>query len=247
MPAEPSTRTTWKGAISFGLVHIPITLTSAVKDTREKFRMFDSEGAAPIGYQHVNKLTGQAVAQENIVKGVEVEEGSYVTLTKDEIRAALPKTTQTIEIEAFVDAGEIPPAFFNKPYHVAPAGRGAKPFVLLRDTLKKTGKVGVARVVISTRQHLAALIPTDKGMVLNLLRWDAEVRAPAESALPDVTVTDKEIKMAEMLVNDLATAWSPDLFHDEFKEQVAALVQAKAARGEVALMHAVPGQEVAQT
>jgi len=247
MTAPATTRTTWKGAISFGLVHIPIALYGAVQDTRPKFKWIDPGSMSPVGNKQVSKATGEAVAQEEIVKGIEVEEGQYVTLTKEEIRTALPKATQTIEIEAFVDAGEIPPTFFNKPYHVAPATRGTKAFALLRDTLKKTGKVGVAKVVISTKQHLAALMPTEKGLLLNLLRWDDEVREAPASALVDAEPSEKEMKMAEMLVGELATAWSPGLFHDEFKEQLSALVKAKAEKGEVAVMQPVEGQETALT
>ncbi|MBI2772235.1 MAG: Ku protein [Burkholderiales bacterium] len=243
MAAPASTRTTWKGAISFGLVHIPIVLYSGVQDTRPKFKWIDRESMSAVGNQQVSKTTGEAVAQQDIVKGIEVEEGQYVTLTRDEIRAALPKTTQTIEIEAFVDAGAIQPGYFNKPYYVAPATRGTKAYALLRDTMKKTGKVGIARVVISTKQHLAALIPTEKGLVLNLLRWADEVRDAPADAMPDVAVSDKEMKMAELLVNDLAAEWSPGLYHDEFKEQLQRLVQAKAARGDIALVQAAEGEE----
>jgi DNA end-binding protein Ku len=121
MSAPPSTRAVWKGAISFGLVHIPVVLHSATADTRPKFNLIDPTSMSPVGNKQVSKTTGEAVQREELVKGIQVEDGQYVVLSKEEIRNALPKTTQTIEIEAFVDAGEIPPAYFSKPYHVAPA------------------------------------------------------------------------------------------------------------------------------
>jgi DNA end-binding protein Ku len=226
-----SSRVTWKGAISFGLVHIPIELRSGSVSNRPAFKWIDSKSASAVGNQRVSKTTGEEVEAGHIVKGVEVEDGQFVTLSPEEIRAALPKTTQTIEIEAFVDAGSIPIAYYDKPYHVTPLGKGQKAYALLRETLKKTGKAGIARVVISTKQHLAALIPEGNGL---LLRWEDEVRDMTGLDLPgkDVTLSAKEMKMAEMLVNDLAAEWSPGLFHDEFKEQLQALIDMKAKKGQ---------------
>src|SRR3982751_6417121 len=170
MPAPTSSRTLWKGAISFGLVHIPVTLHSATAESRMKFNLLDKATMTRVGNKQVNKATGEAAAKEEIVKGFVVEKDQYVVLTPDEIKAAMPRSTQTIEIEAFVDREQIPSVFFNKPYYVSPAAKGGqKPFALLRETLTRTGKVGIARVVISTNQHLAALIPQGQGMVLNLL------------------------------------------------------------------------------
>jgi DNA end-binding protein Ku len=245
MPAPPSTRAVWKGAISFGLVHIPVVLHSATADTRPKFNLIDPTSMSPVGNKQVSKTTGEAVQREELVKGIQVEDGQYVVLSKEEIRNALPKTTQTIEIEAFVDAGEIPPAFFSKPYHVAPATRGLKPYALLHDVLERTGKVGVAKIVMSTKQHLAALMPVGDGLVLELLRWSDEVREAPSSTNDTGTSTpnERELKMAEQLVTDMAAAWSPDLFHDEFKEKLQQLVQAKAQAGDVATLQPLPGEE----
>ncbi|HZY20447.1 MAG TPA: Ku protein [Ramlibacter sp.] len=246
MPAPPSTRAVWKGAISFGLVHIPVVLYSATADTRPKFNLIDPSTMSPVGYKQVSKTTGESVQRDELVKGVQVDEGQYVVLSKEEIRSALPKSTQTIEIEAFVDAGEIPATFFSKPYHVAPGARGLKPFALLRDVLQRTGKVGVARIVISTKQHLAALMPAGDGLVLELLRWSEEVREPPASTQGDTAPaapSERELKMAEQLVTDMATAFSPDLFHDEFREKLQQLVQAKAKAGDVAALQPLPGEE----
>lgn len=247
MPAPTSSRTLWKGAISFGLVHIPVTLHSATAENRMKFNLLDKQTMAPVGNRQVNKATGEAMAREEIVKGFEVEKDQFVVLTPDEIKAALPRSTQTIEIEAFVDRGQIPTVFFHKPYYVSPGGRGGqKPFALLRDTLERTGKVGIARVVISTKQHLAALIPTGDGLVLNLLRWSDEVRDVAGLAWPgeDVKVSAAELKMAEQLVEAMAGDWQPDLFHDEFREKLMALVEEKARQGGMQQVAPLPGEEV---
>ena len=245
MSAPPSTRAVWKGAISFALVHIPVVLYSATAETRPKFNLIDPSTMSPVGNKQVSKTTGEAVARDELVKGIQVEEGQYVVLSKDEIRNALPKSTQTSEIEAFVDAAEIPAAFFSKPYHVAPGARGLKPFALLRDVLERTHKVGIAKIVISTKQHLAALMPSGGGLVLELLRWSDEVRdAPSSThASGAAAPNERELKMAEQLVTDMAAAWSPDLFHDEFKEKLQQLVQAKAQAGDVAVLQPLPGEE----
>jgi DNA end-binding protein Ku len=248
MPAISSTRTLWKGAISFGLVHIPVTLHSATAENRMKFNLLDKQTMAPVGNRQVNKATGESMQKEEIVKGFEVEKDQYVVLTPDEIKAALPRSTQTIDIEAFVDMNQIPTVFINKPYYVAPAGKGGqKPFALLRETLRRSGKAGIAKVVISTRQHLAALMPSGNGLVLNLLRWEDEVRDTAGLPWPgdDVTVSTAELKMAGQLVEAMAGEWQPDLFHDEFREKLMELVEQKARDGGLQHVKPLPGEEMA--
>jgi DNA end-binding protein Ku len=227
--ATASTRSVWKGAISFGLVHIPVALYAATAEARPKFNLIDKASMSPVGNKQVSKTTGEAVQPDELVKGIAVEDGQYVILTKEEIRSALPRSTQTIEIEAFVEADDIPPTYYQKPYYVAPVNKGEKAYLLLRDTLRKTGKAGLA---------------------LNLLRWADEIRDFPASVMPEPgssAPTDKELKMAEQLVNDMADAWSPDLFHDEFKEKLDALVQSKARAGDVAALQPLPGEEVAST
>ena len=250
MPAPTSSRTLWKGAISFGLVHIPVTLHSATAESRMKFNLLDKSTMTRVGNRQVNKATGESMQREEIVKGFEVEKDQYVVLTPDEIKAALPRSTQTIDIEAFVDREQIPSVYFHKPYFVSPAGKGGqKPFALLRETLQRTGKVGIAKVVISTKQHLAMLLPQDNGLVLNLLRWSDEVRDTAGLAWPgkDVTVSAAELKMAEQLVDAMAGDWQPDLFHDEFREKLMALVEEKAREGGLRTVAPLPGEDVPAT
>lgn len=248
MPAPTSSRTLWKGAISFGLVHIPVTLHSATAENRMKFNLLNKSTMTRVGNQQVDKASGEAMPREEIVKGFEVEKDQFVVLTPDEIKAALPRSTQTIEIEAFVERDQIPAVFFNKPYFVSPGGKGGqKPFTLLRETLERTGKVGIARVVISTKQHLAALIPHGKGLVLDLLRWADEVRDVAGLAWPgdEVKVSTAELKMAEQLVDAMAGDWQPDLFHDEFREKLMQLVEQKQREGGLRAVAPLPGEDVA--
>jgi DNA end-binding protein Ku len=199
----------------------------------------------------VNKTTGEAMQKEEIVKGFEYEKDQFVVVSPDEIKAALPKSTQTIDIEAFVDAAQIPFAYYNKPYYVAPASKGGKPYLLLLETLRRTGKVGLARVVISTRQHLAALVPAGDGLVLELLRWSDEVRDTAGLPLPDAketAVTDRELKMAEQLVSELQDDFKPEAFHDEFREKLEQVVEAKVKAGQGEhITKPLPGEELQES
>lgn len=240
-------RVLWKGAISFGLVYIPVTLHSATAEHRMKFNLLDKRTMNPVGNKQVNKATGEAMQKEEVVKGFEYEKDQYVVVSPEEIKAALPKSTQTIEIESFVDAGQIPSTYFNKPYYVAPAAKGQKPYQLLLETLRHTGKVGIAKVVISTRQHLAALFPGEEGLVLELLRWHDEVRDTAGLPMPDkdTKVSERELKMATQLVNELKDKWKPEAFHDEFREKLEKVVEAKvkAGKGEH-IVKPIEGEEV---
>ena len=246
--AATSTRTLWKGAISFGLVHIPIALHSAIEDSRPKMRMIDKETSAPVGYKKIDKTTGAELQQSDIVKGMEVDKGQYVTLTKEEIQEALPRTTGTIAIEAFVKRDEIPLAYFNKPYYISPAARGGKPYALLREVLRQTGRVGLGKVVISTKQHLAIIAPHGNLLTLELLRWAEEIRDTAGLPIPGDAkaegISERELKMGESLVLDLDEPWSPEKYRDEFREKLEALTEAKRKAGEVTTLAGVVADEI---
>lgn len=249
--AAPSTRTIWKGAISFGLVHIPIALYPAVSEHSLNFDWLDKRSMDPVGYKRINKKTGKEIDKEDIVKGIEYEDGQYVVLTPEEIAAAYPKATQTIEIEAFVPAADIPLIYLDRPYYVAPINKGEKVYALLREILQKNGKAAIAKVVIQTKQHLAALMPAGPVLVLNLLRWEDEIRSYESLPLPatgkkGVGLTDKEIKMGELLVEEMTAPWKPQAFHDSFKEQVMQLVQKKIKAGQTEVVARIePEQETA--
>ncbi|AGU47708.1 putative DNA repair protein Ku [Variovorax paradoxus B4] len=233
----PAPRVLWKGAISFGLVHIPVALYSATTDHGIDFDWLDKRTMDPVGYKRINKKTGKEIARENIVKGIAYEDGEYVVLSDKEIADAYPKTTQTIEIESFVPANGIPFVYLERPYYVAPINRGAKVYALLRETLQRSRRIGVARVVIQTKQHLAALVPVGPGLVLNLLRWGADIRPWTELPLPSedakkAGLNEREIKMAEQLVEDMSADWDPDDYKDEFKDEILRLVDRKVAAGQ---------------
>ena len=246
--AEASSRTLWKGAISFGLVHIPVGLHSATTESGIDFDWLDKRSMDPVGYKRINKKTGKEITKENIVKGIAYEPGNYVVLSEKEIADAYPKTTQTIEIEAFVDAADIPFVFLERPYYVAPINKGAKVYALLRETLLKTGKVGVARVVIQTKQHLAALIPSGRGMVLNLLRWGDEIRPWTNLELPPegikaAGIKDNELKMAEQLVSDMSAKWNPADYRDEFRDAVMKMVALRVKAGKTETVTALEEEQ----
>jgi len=233
----PAPRVLWKGAISFGLVHIPVALYSATTDHGIDFDWLDKRSMDPVGYKRINKKTGREIARENIVKGVEYEDGEYVVLSDKEIGAAYPKTTQTIEIETFVPANGIPFVYLERPYYVAPINKGAKVYALLRETLQRSERVGVARVVIQTKQHLAVLVPVGPGLVLNLLRWGADIRPWKDLPLPSedakkAGLTERELKMAKQLVEDMSGDWDPMEFKDEFKDEILRLVDRKVKAGQ---------------
>ena len=235
--APTSTRTLWKGAITFGLVHIPIGLYSATAESGVDFDWLDKRTMDPVGYKRVNKKTGKEIDKDDIVKGVKWEGGEYVVLSPEEIQAAYPRTTQTIEIEAFVDADEVPFVYLERPYYVGPVNKGDKVYALLREALKQTHKVGIARVVIQTKQHLAVLIPCGPALVLNLLRWGGEIRSWEDLKLPPTDakaagVKEAELNMAKQLIDGMSANWSADQFRDSFKDEIMKLVEAKAQAGD---------------
>ncbi|MNM24561.1 putative DNA repair protein YkoV [compost metagenome] len=244
-------RAIWKGAISFGLVHIPVALVSATSSQGVDFDWLDSRSMEPVGYKRVNKVTGKEVTKEHIVKGVAYEKGRYVVLSEEEIRSAHPMSTQTIDIFAFVDGKQIPLQNIDTPYYLAPDKRGGKVYALLRETLIKTEKVALARVVLHTRQYLAALMPLESALVLVKLRWPAEVRSLDELVLgPDVTeakLAKGELDMAKRLVQDMSAEWTPEDYRDEFEDKIMALVDKKAHEGKIEDVETDTGEEARKT
>ena len=177
-------RAIWKGAISFGLVHVPVSLYPASQEVGIDFDWLDKRSMDPVGYQRVNKRTGKEIQKDDIVKGIKQDDGDYVLLSEDEIKAAFPKSTQTIEIEAFVKASEIPFVLLERPYFLEPLGKGDKVYALLRESMLEAGVIGIARVVMHTKEHLAALIPSGAALMLNTIRWASEMRPADELKLP---------------------------------------------------------------
>ncbi|MBX8496975.1 Ku protein [Pseudomonas cichorii] len=230
-------RAIWKGAISFGLVHIPVALVSATSSQGVDFDWLDKRSMDPVGYKRINKVTGKEVTSANIVKGVEYEKDRYVVLSEEEIRSAHPRATQTIDIFGFVDSQQIPLQNIDTPYYLAPDKRGGKVYALLRETLKDTKKVALANVVLHTREHLAAVMPLESALVLVILRWPADVRGLDELELndevTDVSLTKSERDMAKRLVKDMSADWQPDEYRDTFQEKIMHLVETKAREGSI--------------
>jgi len=247
MPAS-SSRSLWKGAISFGLVNIPVALHSATADDGIDFDWIDKRSMDPVGYQRINKKTGKTIDKENIVRGIAQDSGEYVVLSDEEIAGAYPKTTQTIEMDAFVSPGEIPFVFLERPYYLAPYGRGsAKVYALLRETLARKQLVGVARFVLHSKQHLAVVAPSGPALVLNTLRWESGVRSFEGLELPPEGVEKaglslKEMDMAERLVDDMAGHWKAGEYTDSFRERIEALVAEKRKEGKLENVSR-PGEE----
>jgi DNA end-binding protein Ku len=235
-------RAIWKGAISFGLVHVPVALYPATSESGIDFDWLDKRSMDPVGYKRINKRTGREVSKENIVKGVAVEGGEYVVLGEDEIRAAYPKTMQTIEIESFTHATEIPFVHLEAPYYLEPVARGEKVYALLREAMLDAGLIGIARVVMHTKEHLAALIPTERALMLNTLRWATEIRPWKDLSLPPAgrqQVKDAELKMARRLIDDMTEAWKPEAYADKFTDAIQALVEQRAAAGKTEQVQAL--------
>lgn len=241
-------RALWKGAISFGLVHIPVELYPAVQQQDLDLTMLDRRDFSPIGFKRYNKHTGKDVSWDNIVKGLEYEENEYVVLTEEDLRRANVEATQTIDIQAFVDAADVPLTYYEQPYYLAPARGGAKVYALLRETLRKSGKIAIATVVIRTRQHLCALLCSDDQIVLDTLRYPNELRSSEELKLPPVSpkaagISDKELQMALSLVEGMSEKWNPAQYHDTYRDDVMALVRKKVKAGESKTITAAADEE----
>jgi DNA end-binding protein Ku len=226
-------RALWKGAISFGLVNVPVELHSAKKRAAElDMTMLDKRDLAPVGYKRVNKSTGKEVAWGDVVKGYEYKDDRYVVLSEEDFRRANPEASKTVDILAFVELRDIQPQHFETPYYLKPEKRGEKAYALLRETLQKAGKAGIASVVIRTKQYLAALVAQDELLVLNTLRYADELKDPAELEIPKAKVTPKELDMALRLVEDMADKWHPEKYKDTYKDDLLKRIKEKVKAGE---------------
>ena len=223
----------WKGAISFGLVNVPVELHSAKRRTSElDMTMLDKRDLAPVGYKRVNKATGKEVPWAEVVKGYEYRNDKYVVLSDEDFRRANPEAAKTVEIQAFVELADIAPQYFETPYYLIPGKRGEKAYALLRDTLKKAGKAGIATVMIRTKQYLAALIAQDELLVLNTLRYHDELKKASDFDIPDAKVSAKEMDMAMRLVDDMADKWQPARYKDKFKDDLLKRIEEKVEAGQ---------------
>ena len=223
-------RPIWTGNLSFGLLNVPVSLMSGTRSNDLSFRMLDSRDRKPIRFERVNAETGEEVPWKEIVKAFEYDKGSYVVIEKSDIASAAPESHESVEIEAFVDADAIDIRFFEKPYVLVPGKKAEKGYVLLRETLRKAKKIGVARVVIRTREYISAVMPLGDALVLMLMRYPQELVDPSEYNIPegkagDFRISAKELEMATQLVDSMAAKWNPDDYHDEFRERLAEIIR----------------------
>jgi DNA end-binding protein Ku len=241
-------RVLWKGAITFGLVHIPVELYPAEERKEFKFSMLDKRDFSPVGYKRYSKRSGKEVEWSDIVKGYEYEKDQYVVLSDEDFRRANVKASQTIDIEAFVAAGEIAPQYFETPYYLVPTERGQKVYALLRETLRSTGRIAVAQVVIRTAQHLAAVVPVGKVLMLNTLRYADELRTTKDFALPaeglkGVHVTSKEVDLAKRLIDDMTEHWNAGEFKHTYHQDLMRRIKEKIKKGETKEITEADGEE----
>ena len=230
-------RPIWKGAISFGLVNVPVEVYPADQSHAISFSMLDKRDFAPIGFKRYNKKSGDEVPWGNVVKGYEYEKGQYVVLTDEDFRRANVKASQTIEIETFVPASSIPAPYFETPYYLVPSARGEKAYALLRDALASEKKIAVGQVVIRTKQHLVALIPEGPALMMDVLRYANEIRDTEGLSLPSKAakaagVSTREMELAQRLIDDMSGAWKPEQFKDTYHEDLMKRIEEKIKRGE---------------
>lgn len=229
-------RAIWKGAISFGLVYVPVEVFPATQSERTGFHLLDKRSLDPVGYQQINKRTGKPIKRDDIVRGYEYEKGEFVVMSDEEIDAASPEQTQTVDILGFVEAAQVSFLYLDTPYWLAPDKRAGKTYALLRDALAASGKIGIANVVLHSRQHLAALVAAGPALALQTLRWSTEVREMDEiQGLPKSAkaagVSAGELNMAKKLIDDMSTAWDPNAYRDTYRDAILELAERKANEG----------------
>src|ERR1700720_2990525 len=225
-------RAIWKGSISFGLVNIPIGLYPATRKEDLKFRLLRKSDLSPVNYKRVAERDGKEVSWDEIVKGYEYEKGKYVVLKDEDFERVDLEATQTVDIQDFVDQEEIDPMFFYKPYYLEPQKGGDKAYALLRDALKDSGKVGIAKVVIKTRQYLAGVKPEDGALVLELMHFADELADTSKLHIPKKTeVGTRKLNMAKSLVDSMSAKWNPEKYHDEYREALMEVIEEKVEAG----------------
>ena len=230
-----SKRSMWKGAVTFGLITIPVGLYSATEDTGISFHLLDAEDGSRIRYRRVNEATGEEVDWDDTVKGYEYEPGSYVVFTREELERIPSESYRAIDVVQFVDIGEIDPIYYDKTYYVAPDEAGVKAYGLLAAALERSGRVGIAKVTLREKEHLAALRPNDDGLlILETMLWPEEVRVPAfDFADERPQPSAQELDMAELLIDQLTDTFDPDRFHDTYRQRLEEAIQAKIAGEDV--------------
>jgi DNA end-binding protein Ku len=225
-------RAIWKGSISFGLVNIPIALYPATRREELKFRLLRESDLSPVNYKRVAEKDGREVPWDQIVKGYEYEKGKYVVLKDEDFQRVDLEATQTVDIQDFVDQEEIDPMFFYKPYYLEPQKGGDKAYALLRDALKDTNKVGIAKVVIRTRQYLAGVKPEDGALVLELMHFADELADSDKLHVPKkAEVGKREMNMARSLIDSMSSKWNPEKYKDDYRQALMEVIEEKVEAG----------------
>ena len=228
-------RAIWKGSISFGLVYIPIAVYPATKEEKLSFRQLRATDLSPIKYKKVAEADSKEVAADQIVKGFEYERGQYIVMKEEDFAKVRIESTHSIDITDFVDLQQVDPKFFYKPYFLEPQKGGEKAYALLHRALSGTGKIGIAKVVISNREHLASVKPDGLFLILELMHFASEILSPEELKNGPVSaITEKELKMAQSLIESMSVAWEPEKYRDEYRNAVMELIEQKAQHKEVA-------------
>jgi DNA end-binding protein Ku len=225
-------RAIWKGSISFGLVNIPIALYPATRKEDLRFRLLRAKDLSPVNYKRVAERDGKEVPWDEIVKGYEYEKGKFVVLKDEDFQRVDLEATQTVDIQDFVDLDEIDPMYFYKPYYLEPQKGGDKAYVLLRDALQENKKVGIAKVVIKTRQYLAGVKPEDDVLILELMHFAEELADPGKLHLPrKMEAGKRELHMAEALIKSMSGKWNPEKYKDDYREALMDVIEEKVEHG----------------
>jgi DNA end-binding protein Ku len=225
-------RAIWKGSISFGLVNIPIALYPATRKEDLKFRLLRSSDLSPVNYKRVAEKDGKEVPWNHIVKGYEYEKGKFVVLKDEDFQRVDLEATQTVDIQDFVELDQIDPMFFYKPYYLEPQKGGDKAYALLRDSLQESKKVGIAKVIIKTRQYLAGVKPEDGALVLELMHFAEELADTSKLHIPKkVEVGKRELNMATQLIDSMSSKWNPEKYRDEYREALMEVIEEKVEAG----------------
>jgi DNA end-binding protein Ku len=227
----------WNGAISFSLIHIPVSLHSAARSSTVDLDLLDKRDFAPVGYQRYNKSTGKVVDWNNVVKGYEYEKGEYVVLTDEDFRRANVEASRTIDIQTFVPRDAIAPYYFDTPYYLVPDKNGERVYALLREALEQSQRLAVATFVLRSKQHVAALMPVDKIIVLNTLRYQAEIQPhpqilAATASARKANASGRELEMALKLVDEMTDKWQPEAFTDTYRDDLMKRIEQKIKTGE---------------
>lgn len=229
----------WSGAISFGLLNIPIAVMSAKEEERLSFKMLDKRNKAPIGYKQYNKATGREVERKDIEKVYEYKKNQFVIITEEDFLKASPKATKTIDIEDFISLDEVDVLLFEKPYYLVPGKNGEKGYVLLRKILEETSKVAIAKFVLRSKQHLVAVMARDEYLVLEVLRFAHEIQETSEATFLDdfdlkkENISPRELKAAKVLVDEMTAKWKPEQYKDTYQDELLKYIKKKIKTGDV--------------